>query len=131
MDYSKMSDQEINRLVARQFPETYLFNEEGNPYQLIPDSMAVYSGIDFDEVEFQPCGNPADAWPIIADKKICLAFDVFAEPQDGGGWVASPAYGWETERARHDNPLRAAMIVFLKMQDSNNVPANPAGPDIR
>jgi len=48
---------------------------------------------------------------------ICLAADVFAQPQDGGKWVAQPAYGWQHERIRHDNPLRAAMIVFLMMQE--------------
>lgn len=62
------------------------------------------------------CNNWADAGPIIESKLICLAADVFAEPHDGGKWVAQPAYGWEKERVRSDNPLRAAMIVFLEMQ---------------
>ena len=113
MDYSKLSDFEINEAVSMA-----MLDKAANP-------NAKYIAIN------DYCNSPADAWPIIADKKICLAFDVFAEPQDGGGWVASPAYGWEMERVRHDNPLRAAMIVFLKMQESANVPANPAGPDIR
>lgn len=30
-----------------------------------------------------------------------------------------------------DNPLRAAMIVFLMMQESANVPANSTGSDLR
>lgn len=121
MDCSKMSDQEINRLVARQFPETYLFNEEGNPYQLIPDSMAAYSGSDFDEVEFQPCGNPSDAWPIIVEHGIGII------PYKKGlseSWNVST--GLINGTTKDVNPLRAAMIVFLMMQDSANVQDNPA-----
>lgn len=117
MDYSKLSDVEINHAVASVLPGRYI---------TYPDHVMNSET----EEDFDPCNAPADAWPIIADKKICLAFDVFAEPQDGGDWVASPAYGWDTERVRHDNPLRAAMILFLKMQESANVPANSTGPDI-
>lgn len=133
MDYSKMSDFEINRMVGdavfkglwscrpgtagNKSDSWYYGNADAsfNPLSPLPDY----------------CNDAAAAWPIIAAKKICLAFDVFAEPQDGGGWVASPAYGWKTERVRHDNPLRAAMIVFLMIQESANVPANPAGSDLR
>lgn len=119
MDYSKLSDQEINRLVARQFPETYLFNEEGNPYQLIPDSMAAYSGSDFDEVDFQPCGNPADAWPIIDDNQISIIFNWNEEGLHGATnqpWISS----------ENANPLRAAMECFLMIKESANVQDNPA-----
>lgn len=117
MDYSKLSDFEINSAVAKSL---------GLSVSTSHSSIApwVYCGHDEDGGygwgERDYCNNPADAWPIIADKKICLAFDVFSEPRDGGGCVASPAYGWETERVRHDNPLRAAMIVFLMMKDANN-----------
>lgn len=137
MDYSKMSDFEVSAAVFEALHGGAPDYKEGDGGAMVIISYeGDVVGGDAVEVEvergvFNPCNNPADAWPIIADKKICLAFDVFAEPQDGGGWVASPAYGWETERVRHDNPLRAAMILFLKMQESANVPANPAGPDIR
>lgn len=69
---------------------------------------------------FRPCNSWSDAGPIIEKHLICLAADVFAEPQDGGKWVAQPAYGWQHERVRHDNPLRAAMIVFLMMHENDN-----------
>lgn len=125
MDYSKLSDQEINKLVAfalgckEVVPD--IFMDEVRRYEF--DKPKNKSGNKF---YFAPCNEVADAWPIIVDKKICLAFDVFAEPHDGGVWIAAPAYGWEKERVRHDNPLRAAMIVFLMMQDSANVQDNPA-----
>lgn len=98
MDYSKMSDFEINRAVSMA-----MLSKSENP-------SAKYVAIN------DYCNNAADAWPIITKHLICLAADVFAEPQDGGVWVASPAYGWAKERVRHDNPLRAAMLVFLMMQ---------------
>jgi hypothetical protein len=129
MDYSKMSDFEINRLVAKQFPEACLFNEEGNPYQLIPDSMAAYSGSDFDEVEFQPCGNPADAWPIIIAELIALK--PVALFVGGHRWFASKGEGDFGIKHADENPLRAAMIVFLMMQESANAPANSTGTDLR
>lgn len=103
MDYSKLTDIEINGRVLHAITN-------GKAIRLQQASVA--SG------ETDYCNNPADAWPIIEDKKICLAFDVFAEPQDGGSWVAQPAYGWDRERVRNDNPLRAAMIVYLMMQES-------------
>ena len=105
-DYSKMSDFEISHMVSQKLPGRYITYADH-----VMDSET--------EETFDPCNKPADAWPIIAERKICLAFDVFAEPQDGGGWVASPAYGWESERTRHDNPLRAAMILFLMMQEKS------------
>lgn len=110
MDYSKLSDQQINAAVAMTFGEK--IGQPVNGMQMLSiDGEYLCS-------TFDPCNNAADSWPIIEDKKICLAFDVFAEPQDGGAWVAQPAYGWERERVRNDNPLRAAMIVFLMMQES-------------
>ncbi|MCL6318750.1 DUF2591 domain-containing protein [Pectobacterium atrosepticum] len=110
MDYSKLSDAEINAAVAKRFPDRFMFNDEGIPYSLESDSMAAYSGSDFDEVEFDPCNNPADAWPIIFEKGIGLrkqSNGVWSVTQPGGKW---PQYS--------DKPLRAAMIVFLMMQES-------------
>jgi len=118
MDYSKMSDFEINGLVAAKTQRAgdYTQAREKNFIHEYAD-VGELKGICVGWKEFDPCKNPADAWPIIAERKICLAFDVFAEPQDGGAWVASPAYGYEVERVRHDNPLRAAMVVLLMMQE--------------
>lgn len=118
MDYSKWTDFEINRAVGEVIlkgrwackPGTAANNTDSWYYGSVDQFVTPYPELpDY-------CNNPADAWPIIEAKKICLAFDVFAEPQDGGAWVAQPAFGWERERVRNDNPLRAAMIVFLMMQ---------------
>lgn len=118
-DYSKLSDFEINCEVLA------VFNPDIKHMSLSGDNSCFYdcgpTGDGWNQIDIPDfCNNPADAWPIIVSKKICIAFDVFAEPDDGGGWVASPAYYVEGERIRHDNPLRAAMIVFLMMQDASH-----------
>ncbi|WP_414456848.1 phage protein NinX family protein [Enterobacter kobei] len=82
--------------------------------------MAVHdeppSGKSFDPGRFDPCHNPADAWPIIVGSKINIRF--------GAEGMACEAqfmqYGHESVECYHANPLRAAMIVFLMMQDANN-----------
>jgi len=109
--YTELSDFEINKKVAekihgikgvsRTFEDVIIFKD---------------SGVE----KFAPCNNPADAMPIIIDNKICTAFDVFAEEHDGGNWVASPAYGFASERTRSNNLYRAAMELFLLMKDTEN-----------
>lgn len=117
-DYSKMSDLEININVAellhpgKKFTAAYsFFQSEGPAVQWIC-GYAEYIKADY-------CNNPADAWPIIVKNRISIDFD-----SDGSGelreeWVtASNQYfsGYLTcEKA-----LRAAMIVFLMMQESKN-----------
>lgn len=59
--------------------------------------------------KFDPCNNPADAWPIIESEKISLTYH-----QSRGEWSAI----FNSENiSMHGSPLRAAMIVFLKMNE--------------
>ena len=118
MDYSKMSDKEINKRVAfalgckEVMPD--IFMDDNRRYEF--DKPKNKSGNRF---YFDPCNNIIDAWPIIVKNRISIDFD-----SDGSGelreeWVtASNQYfsGYLTcEKA-----LRAAMIVFLKMQEPQN-----------
>ncbi|WP_312838484.1 phage protein NinX family protein [Pantoea piersonii] len=114
MNYSKWSDTEIARAVALHISEDGLSCIGASGKALIHEYA---SGLCIGWKEFDPCNSWADAGPIIEKHLICLAADVFAEPQDGGKWVAQPAYGWDSERIRHDNPLRAAMVVFLQTRE--------------
>lgn len=123
MNYSEMTDFEINwrvfELLHGGSPD---FKEgENGTMVLVSEECDVQMGehvtIEAVRGHFNPCNSWADAGPIIEKHMICLAADVFAEPQDGGKWVAQPAYGWDSERVRSDNPLRAAMIVFLMKQE--------------
>ncbi|HEM8211022.1 TPA: DUF2591 family protein [Providencia rettgeri] len=117
--YTELSDFEINKKVASHYlPCDYNLNEHAKTVELIgflgdTDEYNVYG-------TFDPCNNPADAMPIIIENKICTAFDVFAEEHDGGNWVASPAYGFASERTRNNNLYRAAMELFLLLKDAEN-----------
>lgn len=112
-DYSKMSDFEINLRVAEIVVDYDCISRL--PYT----DMAVHWGDGANWHVFNPCNNPADAWPIIHDNRI--------------GVIPAPCYGeWKAAHravgddgtphhfTQHTNPLRAAMIVFLLMQDARN-----------
>ncbi|HCC6093138.1 phage protein NinX family protein [Citrobacter freundii] len=130
MDYSKLSDFEINKAVAEitingdwlleptDESPSWFFNHgvQGKNTVKLPDY----------------CNSPADAWPIIVGKKLSLinADDKWLcvpedEPVNG---VTGDAVHmiYSGDGVEHENPLRAAMIVFLMMQDSANVQDNPA-----
>ena len=122
-DYSKMSDAEIAMRVACSIDGVDV-DDNGIPkyavdcYLCNSANSIKWLRVGDDEFEFfNPCNNPSDAWPLIESNLICLMADVFCEPQDGGKWIAQPAYGWQHERVLNDNPLRAAMIVYLMMKD--------------
>lgn len=126
MNYSGLTNFEINCAVARALNFTELTQYQYGPRKKVcfeygNEPKDVSEGFSNQPCDFNPCKSWADAGPIIEKHMICLAADVFAEPRDGGKWVAQPAYGWDSERVRHDNPLRAAMIVFLMMQEASNV----------
>lgn len=103
MDYSNLSDEQINLRVFEK-----AFGKLGTD----KDMERIWS-----QGKFQPCNNPADAWPIIVENGITLAF------QDGNWWADNLAYWvdgveWSIGGIIDKNPLRAAMIVFLMMQDA-------------
>lgn len=135
MNYSEMSDFEINKAVA----EAYLGYYE-------PGFRFVNTGIDSSNhygeehpvrritanrkywKAFEPCGNPSDAWPIILENNISLLSntDHFLDPfmESPSMWFAS-AGSCENQDSESwsngsDNPLRAAMIVFLMMQEQSD-----------
>ncbi|EJT6941340.1 DUF2591 family protein [Cronobacter sakazakii] len=97
MDYSKLSDFEINNLV------------DGHIYTDVSEAP-----------DTDYCNDPGAAWPIIQRNGISLA------KYEHGMWLASSdAYWvdgveWQIDGETHPNPLRAAMIVFLQMQESQN-----------
>lgn len=63
------------------------------------------------------CNNPADAWPIIVKHEI----DVIQNNGQDCSLATNSAImmfrGDDVFICQHENPLRAAMIVFLKMND--------------
>lgn len=105
-DYSKMSNFEINLLVARIILKGNIISER---------ERTLTSSVFYENHQgiktFDPCNNPADAWPIILESKLSLL------PLTFGHWSAEHFDGL---KAKDKNPLRAAMIVFLMMQESKN-----------
>lgn len=115
--YEEMSDFEISANVlllildddacGMPFPTTYSDSKAG-----IDKSNGATAYFDFN--------NPSDAWPIIVSNKICLQWY-----EDGHGIYASASMATSDESnnsfiSDDENPLRAAMICFLKIKEQTN-----------
>ena len=108
MDYSQLSDQEINIQVARiMHPEREVIESKSRP-----PSACVIGHLPSKWVDY--CNNPADAWPIIESNRIGV---MPSEMKTKELWMSTSGKG---SYAYHENPLRAAMIVFLQMQDEKH-----------
>lgn len=112
MDYSKMSDFEINKRVADiamngtwHVKPSHPNNDTGG-WLYGPNGIQTYDLPDY-------CNNPADAWPIIVENGIGI------RKQSNSLWCVSRQGGMYPQY--NENPLRAAMMVFLRMQESANV----------
>ncbi|HFS7474922.1 TPA: phage protein NinX family protein [Enterobacter cloacae] len=103
MDYSQLSDFEINKRVAKSIYSVSFVEP-------LSRTVSVSGG----KRLFDPCNNPADAWPIIDKYRISIIN--LGEDEWGARGVAD----CKSKRAIHENSLRAAMIVFLMMQDANH-----------
>ena len=124
MDYSQLSDFEINRMVGDIIfkglwackPET-----SGNN-----TNKWYYGNAD---TTFEPltplpdyCNDPSASWPIITENKISIMFDSTDTRYEGEyhEWCDAISSCQKFGIQYQSNPLRAAMIVFLMMQDANN-----------
>ncbi len=95
MNYADMSDYEINlKVLGKQFGQ--LGDDK--------DMVRIWQ-----QGKFQPCKSWADAGPIIQKNSIGLS------PSSELWHAYAPG---EDVIHSHSNPLRAAMIVFLMMQES-------------
>lgn len=108
-DYGEMSDHEINKAVAKasglNIQERSVFN-----VGRIPVVVKSFCGVE--ELISIPdyCNNPSDMWPLIVANKI----NVYAsEGPDFMPWMA----GCKSIMVSHKNPLRAAAIVFLMLNE--------------
>lgn len=119
-DYSVLSDFEINKRVFKAVmgakPLGYPHNADGR--SVGNEANGNYKWYDY-------CNNPTDAMPIIIENKISIAFDTNENEWLAWGDFEFDQCGWDminepTIYCSHANPLRAAMIVFLKMQENNH-----------
>ena len=114
-DYSKMSDFEINLRVAEIVVDYDCISRL--PYT----DMSVHWGDGANWHVFNPCNNPADAWPIIVENSITIINDKSCFPRatnDSFLFINDQfddCIHWCDRK-----PLKAAMIVFLMMQGEKN-----------
>lgn len=102
MEYSQLSDRDIDALVLQ-----VIYGDQAKDKDIM---RAWLRG------GFKYTTNPADAWPIIAENKISIYAAILGDSR--GEWGAEASF---TEHYHfHNNPLRAAMIVFLMMQEKKN-----------
>ena len=111
--YEEMSDFEINCLVACQFNgHSGQVSHMKNGVKALDSTGIFYSECDY-------CNNPSDAWPIILGNEISLTVKDGLWMADIFYWNFSSHYRVQT--FHYDkNPLRAAMICFLKINGQAN-----------
>ncbi|EPO4108678.1 phage protein NinX family protein [Enterobacter cloacae] len=108
MDYSQLSDLEINQRVSNAIHGRFIFYPE-----YVWDSEW--------EKTFDPCNKAADAWPIIKENNITLILQDGILPCAISGVNTGICFEIEFEHmSQGENPLRQAMIVFLMMQDTKH-----------
>lgn len=121
-NYSELSDFEINCLVAGSLgnisvsrPKDELSGSSVSYLVQASSRLNKVGEIVVCEMEVKKdfCNNPSDAWPIIVDSGIGIR-----KQKSNGLWVATQEGG--NYPKYDDNPLRAAMIVYLMMKDSEN-----------
>lgn len=118
-DYSKLSDFDINSAVHNApMKEPYKIEFLGNDrIRWVMGSTNVTTGkVEYSKKSLKDyCNNPSDAWKIIVDNGISLECIVVNRHEKTWRAQLKPAY--VKHRVNHKNPLRAAMIVFLMMQE--------------
>lgn len=129
MDYSKLSDFDINCEVLA------ILSPDIKHMCLSGDNSCFYdcgpTGDGWHQIDIPDyCNNPADAWPIILNNRISIMIDDTTNDWSSAAVQDYCDPGAYKHSNCHKNPLRAAMITFLLMQEPANVPANSTGSDL-
>ncbi|ECH0841191.1 DUF2591 domain-containing protein [Salmonella enterica subsp. enterica] len=117
MDYSQLSDAEIAQKVWFWWNQNI---EHDNTLCGMSGGKMLYVKNNV-WTAFDPCNNPADAWPIIVSNQISLMYE-----EATGKWCTGKPYWvdgceWQLDiDVMEANPLRAAMVFFLMMQDAKH-----------
>lgn len=126
MDYSKLTDFEINKRVADIAMNGTWHVKPSHPNNDSGGWLYGSNGIQTHDLP-DYCNNPSDAWPLIVANGIALLPYQHSMPA-----AYLTAFGLASRfNAADKNVLRAAMIVFLMAQESSNVPTNSTGSDLR
>ncbi|HFQ6936263.1 TPA: phage protein NinX family protein [Klebsiella variicola] len=124
MDYSKLSDFEINSAVHNALmKEPYKIEFLGNDrIRWVRGSTDVTTEkVAYSKKSLKDyCNSPPDAWPIILRYRIgIMPYEVDEKHELHGKWCCIADKEFEVLPC-DKNPLRAAMTVFLMMQESQN-----------
>ena len=114
MDYSTLSDFEINCEVLA------VFSPDINHMCLSGDNTCFYdcgpTGEGWNQINIPDyCNTPADAWPIIVDNLISIDWHFNGSYKRVWGYSEK---GLVELKCLQFDILRAAMIVFLEMQEN-------------
>ena len=120
MDYSKLSDGEISVRLAYFLKPKY--SATIHPYDQAAAQLSWNWLNTVQTTGYFPLRRAEELYPAMKKHRIGLS------PSAKTVWQASHESGIS---ATHRNPLRAVAIVYLLLQESANVQANPARPDIR
>lgn len=102
MNYEEMTIEDINERVSSYFTHlSHEYHTYGYEYVWNEETSREWDG----------CTNPSDAWTIIVENDITVR---------GGGvaYIDRNHLDVPIYVTRNENPLRAAMICFLKMKDA-------------
>lgn len=130
MNYEEMSDREINGAVVEALAggggPDYIDGDDDTSIDLVGEvDLMAANGVHVQEIRkygsVDYCNNPSDAWPIITENSI----SVFDTGKNVYGWAASDNifkfYNHDKQIYHFNkNPLRAAMICFLKMKEAES-----------
>ncbi len=113
-NYEEMTDGQINFEAAKiLFSEFKLIPNDDDVSVFVSESTDRFDFMSIRNSAFNPCHDPSHAWPIIIENKISMAFNW----EVAGLWTAFVAR--QHYESTEENPLRAAMICFLKMKDAD------------
>ena len=114
MKFEEISDFEINSKVG-----LHLGHRVSREHECIETGSCLILTKNYGErIEFNPCNNPNDAWPIIVENKIDLAHTVSGKANCAVFKADERGIYREFYTTTNENPLRAAMICFLlKMEE--------------
>lgn len=111
MDYSQLSDFEINKAVAEIVinGDWFLEPSDENP------SWFFNLGVEGKNTVKLPdyCNNASDAWPIIQDNFISIIFDEDGNEPTQNAWCKAITKTGESHYGSEKEPLKTAMIAFL------------------
>ncbi|MFJ7174461.1 DUF2591 domain-containing protein [Citrobacter freundii] len=121
-NYSEMTDFEINCLVAEATGHRPLISQYGWKGSQEGDYTAVVAIGPNGAGTFDWCNSPGCAWEIILKSRISILWieSTGIWCANAGGLVEANYWGWDEcpeVYFENKNPLRAAMIVFLLMQE--------------